>query len=540
MKKVLTLVLAIAFLAIATAPWRSSAQDKGSARDMKRFRKVERPILDQYIVVLKDDVPAAEVHSRAASLVLARGGFVRHIYRSALKGFAATMREKEAIALSQDPSVDYVEEDGVMSATQTTQNNPPWGLDRIDQRDLPLSSTYTYNNTGSGVHAYVTDSGIRASHNEFGGRASVAVDYVGDGQNGVDCNGHGTHVAGTIGGSTYGVAKGVTIHAVRVLDCNNNGSTSGVISGVDWVTSNRSNPAVANMSLGGGVQTSLDTAVRNSVNSGVVYTIAAGNSNVDADNTSPARVVEALTVGATDSSDTRASFSNYGAVVDLFAPGVDVLSAWIGSDSATNVISGTSMAAPHMAGVAALYLQSHTGDNAYVASGEIRKNASYFRVIDPGSGTTSGILFSNFDMTTTPPSGTVPFYRYWNGAGTNHVYNTNFSELGSGSAYGFKFEWVQGHIYDTQESGTIPLYRYWNWQVNDNFYTTNWNELGYGNYGYTFERVAGYVFGSQQTGTIPLYRYNSGSDHFYTTDWNELGYGNYGYNFESIACYVYP
>src|SRR6185369_4146036 len=155
-------------------------------------------------------------------------------------------------------------------------------------------------------------------------------DFVGDGQNGNDCNGHGTHVAGTIGGATYGVAKGVTIHAVRVLDCNGNGTTSGVIAGVDWVTSNRSNPAVANMSLGGGVQTSLDTAVRNSVNSGIVYTIAAGNSNVDANNASPARVVEALTVGATDSSDTRASFSNYGAVVDLFAPGVDVLSAWIG------------------------------------------------------------------------------------------------------------------------------------------------------------------------------------------------------------------
>lgn len=332
----------------------------------------------------------------------------------------------------------------------------------------------------------------------------------------------------------------MSIHAVRVLDCGGSGAFSTIIAGVDWVTYNHISPAVANMSLGGAAYAPLDTAVISSINSGVVFSIAAGNSNVDASTQSPARVVEALTVGATDSSDIRASFSNYGGVVDLFAPGVDVLSAWIGSDTATNVISGTSMAAPHIAGVAALYLQSHPGDNAYVASGEIRKNASYYRVINPGTGTTSGILFSNFDMMTTPPSGTVPFYRYWSGGATNHVYNTNFSVLGSGSAYGYKFEWVEGHIYDTEEAGTIPLYRYWNGTLQDNFYTTDWSELGYGRWGYQFEFVAGYVYDTQQSGTIPLYRYNSSSDHFYTTDWNALGYGNYGYNFERIACYVYP
>jgi subtilisin family serine protease len=246
----------------------------------------------------------------------------------------------------------------------TTQTGATWGLDRIDQRNRPLSGTFTYTNTGAGVKAYVIDTGIRFSHSQFGGRAVSGYDAV-DGGSADDCHGHGTHVSGTIGGSTYGVAKGVELVGVRVLNCSGSGSTSGVIAGVDWVTGNHAagQPAVANMSLGGSVSTALDSAVQRSINDGVSYAIAAGNGNIlgfaqNACNTSPARVGAAMTISATDSSDRKASWANYGSCVDWFAPGVSITSAWYTSDTATNTISGTSMASPHTAGVAALYLQS--------------------------------------------------------------------------------------------------------------------------------------------------------------------------------------
>ena len=375
-----------------------AAQQSDSRSSSARFhRKGDRAIQHHYIVVLDRDSTGRRGDTAAntreiADLMPEWRGTVTQRFNHALNGFAAVMTEEQALGVSDDPRVAFVEEDSVVEAV-VTQSNPPWGLDRIGQRALPLNGAYSYTTTGSGVNAYIIDTGVRRTHTQFGGRAFIGFDAVGDGQNTNDCNGHGTHVAGTVGGSTYGVAKAVRLFAVRVLGCSGSGSTSGVIAGVDWVTANHVDPAVANMSLGGGTSTALDTAVRNSIAAGVTYAVSAGNSNTNAANSSPARVTEAITVGSSTSNDARSSFSNFGSVVDIFAPGSAILSAWRTSDTATATLSGTSMASPHVAGVVARFLQANPGATPAAARNEIVAAATLNSLSGVPSGTANRLLF---------------------------------------------------------------------------------------------------------------------------------------------------
>ncbi|MGI5402666.1 S8 family peptidase [Streptomyces sp. CA-135486] len=360
-------------------------------------------IKGSYIVTLRES--AADAGSKAGKALAAEyGAKIKKTYNAALNGYSVQLSEAQAKKFAADPAVVSVVQNRVFKANGTQPNPPSWGLDRIDQKALPLNKSYTYPDTaGEGVTAYIIDTGVRITHSDFGGRASYGYDAIDNDNTAQDGNGHGTHVAANVAGNTYGVAKKAKIVGVRVLDNSGSGTTEQVVAGIDWVTQHAVKPAVANMSLGGGVDTALDTAVRNSIASGVTYAVAAGNDGANASNHSPARVAEAITVGSSTSTDARSSFSNYGTALDIFAPGSSITSAWNTSDSATNTISGTSMATPHVTGAAALYLAANKTATPAQVSTALTTAATSGVVTNPGTGSPNRLL--NVGTGSTQPPG---------------------------------------------------------------------------------------------------------------------------------------
>ncbi|MGW0827982.1 S8 family peptidase [Streptomyces sp. NPDC002845] len=399
-----TVATAALVLGLVSALPASAAPDPVGAI---QYAGAANAVKDSYIVTLKADAARAG-SAEGKALAKEYGATVERTYKKALNGYAVEATEAEAAKFAADPAVASVVQNRTFSIATTQPNPPSWGLDRIDQSSLPLNSSYTYPDAaGSGVTAYIIDTGVRITHSDFGTRASYGYDAIDNDNTAQDGHGHGTHVAGTVAGASYGVAKSAKVVGVRVLNNSGSGTTAQVVAGIDWVAQNAVKPAVANMSLGGGVDTALDTAVRGAIASGVTFAVAAGNSSANASNYSPARVTEAITVGSTTSSDARSSFSNYGSVLDIFAPGSSITSAWNSSDSATNTISGTSMATPHVAGAAALWLADNPAATPAQVETALVSAATTGVVGGPGTGSPNRLLKVG-DGTTTPPPPTGP------------------------------------------------------------------------------------------------------------------------------------
>ncbi|HSU13766.1 S8 family serine peptidase [Longimicrobium sp.] len=480
---------------------------------------------DRYIVVFRETV--GDAPGLARQLVAAHGGTRHYTYQHALKGFAATLPSSAIEALRHNPNVAYVEPDRVAALDQTAQPSPVWNLDRVDQRRLPMDGTYYYAWAGAGVTAYIIDTGIQTSHPEFGGRAQVGYDAFGG--NGQDCTGHGTHVAGTVGGATYGVAKAVKLVSVRVFECTNTTTWSAVIAGIDWVRLHHQTPAVANLSLGGAADSVVDAAVRNLIASGITVVVSAGNDAADACNYSPARVAEALTVGATDQTDQRTSFSNIGSCLDVFAPGMNITSAWINGGS--NTINGTSMAAPHATGHVALFLQEKPAATTIETRDRVVANATPGLVTSAGAASPNRLLNTRLGRDYGARS---PVHRTYQPYLVDHSYS-----LAPG-ALDYPLEKLD-YFYTASDSsaGHIPLYRC----RDQTYYNRNLLSVN-GSCGiFTQGVLQGYIATSQVTGTVPLYRvYHPGyHDNLYTKSITEVQdkVANAGYVDKGIIGYVY-
>ncbi|MFE9845264.1 S8 family peptidase [Streptomyces goshikiensis] len=397
-----SIALAVATATAATAL--TCAADSAEAGPLRgSVRTASEPIPGRYLVVFKEE-PASAPHGRtnateraaaatAARIARTHGGTVNAVYSAALHGYAAEMSEAQALQVAADPAVSYVQQDGVHAAS-STQTDPPWGLDRIDQRDLPLDRKYTAAQGAANVTVYLVDSGLRTTHSQFQGRATIGADKVSDGRNGADCTGHGTHVAGTVGGKDFGVAKDVKLVAVRVTDCRDRAATSAIIAAADWITAHAVKPAVVNMSINGGGSTAEDDAIKRSIASGVTWVVSSGNGNTDACGNSPARIGAAIVVNNSTSDDARRSDSNFGPCTDLFAPGTAIASAGNQDDTATRQLSGTSMAAPHVAGAAALFLATHPGATPAEVHSALTGAATTGKIRGAGKETPNRLLYT--------------------------------------------------------------------------------------------------------------------------------------------------
>ncbi|MEU5809211.1 S8 family peptidase [Streptomyces sp. NPDC047718] len=398
----ISVAVAVATATVVAVTLTAQPAAAGSAHG--HVRTAVEPIPGRYLVVFKEapasarrgpdrDAEHAAATATAARFARTHGGTVHTVFSTALRGYAAEMTTDQAARVAADPEVSYVQQDGLHDAS-TSQTDPPWGLDRIDQRNLPLDGTYTFAETARNVTVYLVDSGLRTTHTQFQGRAAIGVDKVGDGRNGADCTGHGTHVAGTVGGKDFGVAKGVRLVAVRVTDCRDKAATSAIIAAADWITAHAAKPAVVNMSINGGGNTAEDEAIKRSIASGVTWVVSSGNGNTNACNNSPGRIGAAIVVNNATSDDARRSDSNFGPCTDLFAPGTAIASAGHQSDTASRVLTGTSMAAPHVTGAAALFLATHPDATPAEVQSALIAAATTGKVRSAGQDTPNRLLFT--------------------------------------------------------------------------------------------------------------------------------------------------